>query len=209
MPGCRSKAGTHNLDTDGAEVQAGPRPRALGVSLGYGRTMSKAIRILVTGAGGPGTVNLCRSLRRAPEPIVLIGTDCDRAFATLSLCDEVHLVPRASEEEAFSRRLEELDTEKNPKNIERLRKDMQRAEDLAIQRTFYSYLNREHQNKRDELRVALAAAEWERQHSQIVLLKKRLEAERERILERVIPDRYSLSSVDVWPVAVRFVVRGG
>ncbi len=63
--------------------------------------MSKAIRILVTGAGGPGTVNLCRSLRRAPEPIVLIGTDCDRAFATLSLCDEVHLVPRASEEEAY------------------------------------------------------------------------------------------------------------
>ena len=141
------------------------------------------------------------------ETMERLRTDTEREF-TERLVTEMEQ-SRASEEEAFSRRLEELDTEKNPKNIERLRKDMQRAEDLAIQRTFYSYLNREHQNKRDELRVALADAEWERQHSQIVLLKRRLEAERERVLERVIPDRYSLSSVDVWPVAVRFVVRGG
>jgi predicted ATP-grasp superfamily ATP-dependent carboligase len=63
--------------------------------------MSKPPRILVTGAGGPGTVNLCRSFRRAPEPVVLVGTDCDKAFATLALCDEVHLVPRAGDEQAY------------------------------------------------------------------------------------------------------------
>lgn len=63
--------------------------------------MATPLRILVPGAGGPGTLNLCRSLRRAPDPVVLIGTDCDPAFATLALTDEVHLVPRASAGAAY------------------------------------------------------------------------------------------------------------
>ena len=63
--------------------------------------MAEAVRILVPGAGGPGTLNLCRSLKRAPEPLVLIGTDCDRYFSTLSLTDEVRLVPPAREETAY------------------------------------------------------------------------------------------------------------
>ena len=57
---------------------------------------ARPVRILVPGAGGPGTVNLCRSLKRAPEAVELVGTDCDRAFAALALTDEVWEVPRAS-----------------------------------------------------------------------------------------------------------------
>ncbi len=70
--------------------------------------MTTPIRILVPGAGGPGTINLCRSLRRAPEPVHLIGTDCDRAFATLAQTDEIHLVPPARDENAYLERIQEL-----------------------------------------------------------------------------------------------------
>ncbi len=70
--------------------------------------MIPPLRFLIPGAGGPGTLNLCRSLRRAPELLSLIGTDCDRAFATLALTDEVHLVPRASDSAAYLARIKEL-----------------------------------------------------------------------------------------------------
>ncbi len=70
--------------------------------------MTTPIRILVPGAGGPGTVNLCRSLRRAPDPVYLIGTDCDRAFATLAQTDEIHLVSPAADEQAYLGQIQQL-----------------------------------------------------------------------------------------------------
>ena len=66
------------------------------------------IRILIPGAGGPGTINLTRSLRQAPEMVYLIGTDCDRAFATLALTDQVYLVPRANDEERYIAAIQDI-----------------------------------------------------------------------------------------------------
>ena len=63
--------------------------------------MKDELRILVPGAGGPGTVNLCRSLRRAPEPVYLVGTDCDPYFGAAAITDEIHVVPHAREEKAY------------------------------------------------------------------------------------------------------------
>ena len=47
----------------------------------------------------------------------------------------------------------------------------------------------------------------ERQHTQVMLLKNRLESEKERLLEKVLPKRYSLSSVDVQPVGIKVIVQ--
>ena len=54
-------------------------------------------RILVTGAGGSPATNFVRSLRGAPEPIRLVGTDADRFCLMRAETDARYLVPSASD----------------------------------------------------------------------------------------------------------------
>jgi hypothetical protein len=54
-------------------------------------------RILVTGAGGSPATNFVRSLRAAPEPFQLVGTDADRYCLMRAETDSRWLVPPASD----------------------------------------------------------------------------------------------------------------
>lgn len=54
-------------------------------------------RILVTGAGGSPATNFVRSLRAAPEPVHLVGTDSDKYCLMRAETDELHLVPVAQD----------------------------------------------------------------------------------------------------------------
>lgn len=65
-------------------------------------------RVLVTGAGGPGGVNVTRALRLADEPIFLLGTDSSRYYIFLAETDARELVPRAAEADAYLGRLREV-----------------------------------------------------------------------------------------------------
>jgi len=116
---------------------------------------------------------------------------------------------RKEEKKRFNERVKELNIEKNPRSLERLRKELARAEDQALQLTFSKEKNIERQRYKKEVEEKLSDAEWERQHSQVMVLKKRLESEKERIIEKVLPNRYRLSSVDVQPVAVCMIVQKG
>ncbi len=58
-------------------------------------------RILVTGAGGPGAVNLTRSLLAFPEPVFTIGTEASEYYRHIALTHVTELVPRCSDEEAY------------------------------------------------------------------------------------------------------------
>ncbi len=59
------------------------------------------VRILVTGAGGPGAVNLTRSLLMAPAPVYLVGTEASEYYIHLALTHVTELVPRCSDEDAY------------------------------------------------------------------------------------------------------------
>jgi hypothetical protein len=54
-------------------------------------------RILVTGAGGSPSTNFVRSLRLAPEPFDLVGTDADEFLLMRAETDSRYLVPLASD----------------------------------------------------------------------------------------------------------------
>jgi carbamoyl-phosphate synthase large subunit len=54
-------------------------------------------RILVTGAGGSPAANFVHSLRLAPEPFHVVGTDASRYHLELARVDGRYLVPRADE----------------------------------------------------------------------------------------------------------------
>jgi carbamoyl-phosphate synthase large subunit len=54
-------------------------------------------RIVVTGAGGPAATNFIRSLRLAPEPFYIVGTDANGIHLALSQADESHELPLVSD----------------------------------------------------------------------------------------------------------------
>lgn len=54
-------------------------------------------KILVVGAGGSAATNFVRSLRAAPEPFYLIGTDTNKFYLQRAETDEKYLVPKADE----------------------------------------------------------------------------------------------------------------
>jgi glutathione synthase/RimK-type ligase-like ATP-grasp enzyme len=60
-------------------------------------TGSRMRRILVTGAGGSPATNFVRSLRSAPEPFHLVGTDADRYCLMRAETDVRQLVPPAGD----------------------------------------------------------------------------------------------------------------
>jgi carbamoyl-phosphate synthase large subunit len=64
--------------------------------------------VLVTGAGGPLGVNLTRSLRRASEPLRVVGTDANRWHLPLSLCDRTYRVPLARDADGYAAALCEI-----------------------------------------------------------------------------------------------------
>lgn len=64
--------------------------------------------VLVTGAGGPLGANLTRSLRSAPEPVRVVGTEANRWHLPLSLCDATYLVPYAREREPYVEALQRV-----------------------------------------------------------------------------------------------------
>lgn len=52
-------------------------------------------RILVTGAGGGAAIGFCRSLRKAPEEVWILGVDCDPLTLHFAEADRLFVVPRA------------------------------------------------------------------------------------------------------------------
>ena len=53
-------------------------------------------RVLISGCG-PASINFVKSLRIAPEKIVIIGTDANKHHIFLSQADKTYLVPRATD----------------------------------------------------------------------------------------------------------------
>jgi biotin carboxylase len=60
-------------------------------------------RILVTGAGGSAATNFIRSLRLAPEPFYIVGTDANGIHLALSQADENHELPAVSDPQYLPR----------------------------------------------------------------------------------------------------------
>jgi len=67
-----------------------------------------AARIMVTGAGGPGAVNLSRSLLAMDQQPWILAVDASEHFLFLALGHQRALVPRASDEDAYVTRINAL-----------------------------------------------------------------------------------------------------
>jgi len=54
-------------------------------------------KILVTGVGGSAGMNFVQSLRLADKDIIIIGTDCSKYYARLSVADRTYVVPSCND----------------------------------------------------------------------------------------------------------------
>ncbi len=54
-------------------------------------------RVLITGAGGPAGVNFTKSLKIAPEKMLLVGTEANQHYDSLALTDKTYLVSKAGD----------------------------------------------------------------------------------------------------------------
>ena len=78
------------------------------------------------------------------------------------------------------------------KYVEKLKRDYAKAEDNAKQMTFSEDINEERRRHYEEMRTRLNEANWETERANIESLIARLEKEEKRIMEKVLPLRYSL-----------------
>jgi hypothetical protein len=108
----------------------------------------------------------------------------------------------------YESRIKELETEKSSKVVEKLRKELLIAENQKKQLTFNEEVNQENEERYNNLLQALSEAEWERDYQQKSALKKYLASEEKRMIEKVIPQRCTLATVDIQPAAVKILVRG-
>ncbi len=65
-------------------------------------------RILVTGCGGPMGVNVTRSLKKASEPLYLVGTEASRYHIHLALTDRAEIIPPAKQVDAYLKAMSRL-----------------------------------------------------------------------------------------------------
>jgi hypothetical protein len=56
-------------------------------------------RVIVSHAGSRIGIGFCKTLKSAPEPIHVIGIDSDKYHIQRAIADEIHLVPRAKDED--------------------------------------------------------------------------------------------------------------
>ncbi len=71
-------------------------------------TAATPLTVLVTGAGGPLGANVARSLRAAPMPLTLVGTDANRWHLPLALTDRVVKIPPAKDRAGYARAMQQL-----------------------------------------------------------------------------------------------------
>jgi len=101
------------------------------------------------------------------------------------------------EKTRFSHRLREIQNE--PKWLERQRAEL----DLQRARLLQPVLFAEEQALAEQ---RLKDLEWEVMHSHIEQMKQLLERERKRMLETILPKRFTLVSLDLQPLTVEYIV---
>jgi hypothetical protein len=111
-------------------------------------------------------------------------------------------------EELYALRKRSLNERTDPKSLEKIRKELEAAEDRYKQMTLSEEINEERRQNYALVREKYAEAQWETQRKNIESLIERLDRERDRMLNRVLPNRFSLADkgIEVQTAAVEILV---
>lgn len=138
----------------------------------------------------------------------------DRLGAAIAASSEIDLAAERDrqieeQEGLYAERRAALERQREPRELERLKQELLRARQAQVQTTLSEEVNRRRKQEFEALRARLEDAEWaRRQQSHLDLLRDRLEQERARVVEQVLPNRFALDDdgVEIFPIAVRVLV---
>lgn len=101
---------------------------------------------------------------------------------------------------SFQERLKELNKQSTQGAFNKLKRDLEKKrEDLRQQKLF--------EEEQQRLEREVRELEWEFYHSHYNELKELLDREKDRMLNDVIPKRYSMASIQLQPMAVEYLVK--
>lgn len=149
-----------------------------------------------------------------PALKVFADEDRDRLSGAIAASSQVELSAsrdRQIEEQEglYAERRAGLERQREPRELDRLKRELLKAREDRVQTTLSEAVNRRRMQDYDALRARLEDAEWaRRQQSHLDLLRERLEQERVRVVEQVLPNRFALDDdgVEIYPIAVRVLV---
>jgi hypothetical protein len=107
------------------------------------------------------------------------------------------------EREKFTARRKELQSRRLPKAIEKLQQEVEQAERRLIQSPMLFREMQEEEERR------LRELQWEVHRTQQDQLLKYLDREEKRVIEQVLPKRFTLARLDIQPVAVEYRLADG
>ncbi len=113
-------------------------------------------------------------------------------------------VEQKQERAMFNERLKELERQKQPHYLLRLRQEIEKQRTKLLQPALIPEIRQEQLVSEQQLREM----EWQLEHNYIDRMKNLVLEEQERIVKSVLPRRYALATVDVQPLAVEYIVRG-
>ncbi len=125
-------------------------------------------------------------------------TSAMEVLLTASLKEET-----AREREKFVARKKELQAQRLPKAVEKLRKETEEMERRLVQSPMLFQEMQETEERR------LRERQWEVHRTQQDQLLDYLKHEEARIIDEVLPKRFSLARLDVQPVAIEYRLAGG
>lgn len=123
-----------------------------------------------------------------------------------ALLDHQHEEEGTRQRELYEHRLQELAKEPREREAEKLRRELLKAEEQRRQLSLLPEDNAAAAQRVKDLQDQLEEREFERLSSQRERLRRRLEAERDRMLEDVLPRRFALARFQLTPVTVELVV---
>ncbi len=119
------------------------------------------------------------------------------------------------EQAVFAARLQELDRQREPKQLEALRQESEREQKKLrkimqerLQPTLLPEFDIERLQKQTQSmqRIRELDFDMERAVEHIARMKDVVERERARVLEHVLPKRYALAAVDLQPLTIEYIV---
>lgn len=102
--------------------------------------------------------------------------------------------------ERFASRLHELGQRDKKQTVSKLREELEEKRRDLQQKKLWK-------DKERQLKREIRELEWEVHHSHIESLRRLVRKEKDRMIDEILPSRYSLSSLNLHPLAVQYIVR--
>jgi hypothetical protein len=115
----------------------------------------------------------------------------------------------------FDARIQELERQKTPRYLRELEQAYERQARMvkkygqqAHMPSLFPEINIEWQQAQREAERQLQAIAFDKEQAEahIIRMKNVVERERKRVLERVLPERYTLATVDLQPLTIEYIV---